>query len=632
MGLKNVFNIIQPKKRVTINKELKTIWSDTINPKQILNEYPRPQLKRREYYMLNGEWEYTIRKDHEHPEEYEGTILVPFSPEAPLSGVNHILKPGEVLWYRRTILIPTIPVKKRCILHFGAVDQICQVFVNGYKVKEHIGGYLSFECEIQEYLYTGENEITVKVTDHTDHSYHSRGKQSLTPGGIFYTSQSGIWQSVWMEWVPMKYIRSMKVTPYYDESKITINFKLSEHTNPTSGETTLPIKVTILENNRILQEKTANKKLISIHVPHKISWSPEQPFLYELKIEYGDDRVESYFAMRKISVEKDKEGVVRIHLNNKPYYQQGVLDQGYWPESLYTAPSDEAMIYDIMKMKELGYNMIRKHIKIEPSRWYYHCDRLGMLVWQDMVNGGEKYHKMWVGVLPVLFPSLFTKKKDRNYSLFARKNEQGRLEWKRECWNTINQLYHFPCIIVWVLFNEGWGQFDTTDIERQIKKHDRMRLIDQASGWFDQNGGDIKSVHNYIRKQKMGHDHRAYAITELGGYACKVDGHTQNGTKYGYQIYDTTSELKKAYEKLYEEELAPLVKQGLSATVYTQLSDVEDEINGLLTYDRKVCKVDRIQPIDIAYLQNDNQDQDRKSQVEVRRTELSRGNTVNFLK
>jgi beta-galactosidase/beta-glucuronidase len=320
-------------------------------------------------------------------------------------------------------------------------------------------------------------------------------------------------------------------------------------------------------------------------------WSPENPYLYNMVIFAGNDKVESYFAMRKVEIKKDEEDIPRIFLNNKPYFQNGLLDQGYWPDGLYTAPSDEALIFDIQKAKELGFNMLRKHIKIEPLRWYYHCDRLGMLVWQDMINGGEDYNTLLVGYLPTLFPGIVNHIKDSHYKWFGRKSEEGRKEWSEECRETVELLYNSPSIVVWVPFNEAWGQFDAKKAYDLIRELDTTRLVDHASGWYDQKCGDFKSIHEYFHPLKVKVETRPVILSEFGGYACYINEHSYSLQIYGYRIYLTKEDFHKAYQDLLEKEIENLRKLGLSAAVYTQLSDVEDEVNGLFTYDRKICKV-----------------------------------------
>lgn len=568
--------------------QLYTSWGENLNRSHVREEYPRPQLARDNYLILNGFWDYKITRDKSFPEEYQGKILVPFSPESILSGVNYQLQPGEVLWYHTIVRIKSIPQEERCILHFGAVDQACEVYVNHKRLANHVGGYLPFSIDITDVLVVGKNVIELAVTDDTDTSYHSRGKQKLERGGMFYTAQSGIWQTVWMEWVPQIYIESLRITPLYDESKVRVEIFLNNEAQ-VKQKSDLSYIVEVYKNGRLMEREESKNSYMTLNIANRISWSPENPFLYDLNIMVGKDKVKSYFAMRKIAVKVDNHGIPRIQLNNMDYFQNGVLDQGYWPDGLYTAPSDEAMIFDIEKAKELGFNMIRKHIKIEPLRWYYHCDRLGMLVWQDMVNGGEAYKMLYVSYLPTVMEHTIHMK-DNKYRRTSRKNRKGRDEWSTECKETIKLLYNCPCIVAWVPFNEGWGQFDAKSAVTEIKSLDRTRLVDHASGWFDQKLGDIKSVHNYFRKLSVNLDERAFVLSEYGGFACYVEHHSFSGHIYGYRRFHTIEKFQNSYRHLLEEEVRHLIEQGLSAAVYTQLTDVEDEVNGLLTYDRKVVK------------------------------------------
>ena len=567
-------------------KQLMTKWADNINEKNVLGEYPRPLMRRKSYVNLNGIWKYAIRETKGFPKKMDGDILVPFSPEAVLSGVNRQLKPEEYLWYKRRLPDEVKPEKgSRWILHFGAVDQCAVVYINGKKQGKHVGGYLPFSYDITEALKEEKNLLTVKVRDYSETCYYSRGKQKLKNGGMFYTAQSGIWQTVWIEKVPECYIGHLKITPLYDQSSIMIQME-EEH-----GIKDIDYEVTITAR-KMWPVKASGKtgKPCVIMIPHMRSWSPEDPFLYDLHVRMGEDSVESYFAMRKVEVKNDKEGIPRIFLNNEPYFEKGVLDQGYWPDGLYTAPSDEALIYDIQTMKNLGFNMIRKHVKVETARWYYHCDRLGMIVWQDMVNGGT-YNAPFMTWLPALFPKFKLHTSDRIHPLFGRKNVHGREEFIRECKETVTALKAFPCISTWVIFNEGWGQFDSKKLTALFRELDDTRLIDSASGWFDRRQGDFKSEHNYFAKQFVTPSDRAFVISEYGGYTCQVKGHTCSGKTYGYKICSSQEEFQAAYHKLISEEIDPLKEQGLCGAVYTQLSDIEDEINGLMTYDREVCKL-----------------------------------------
>jgi len=624
MNLKDAFGTLQLIKKKQIYHQLYTKWGEELDSNHVLEEYPRPQLRRDNYTILNGYWNYTITKKHSKPNNYNGKILVPFSPESVLSGVNKQLQPDEFLWYERTVWINKKLEGKRCILHFGAVDQYCKVFVNEKELLEHMGGYLPFSIDITKEIKEKENLLTLKVMDRSDESYHSRGKQKLKRGGMFYTAQSGIWQTVWMEWVPEMYIKTLKITPCVEKSVVQVELQMNyanynsetkketykdtkdnkidnskEYRNENKKEETQSeiqenINIDIYANSKLIQTVKSHLPSITISMKEFTYWSPEHPFLYDMVITVGNDKVESYFAMRKYEIKKDKDGIPRIYLNNELYFQNGVLDQGYWPDGLYTAPSDEAFIYDIQKVKELGFNMIRKHIKIEPLRWYYHCDRLGVIVWQDMVNGGEKYNTFLVGYLPTLFPKLIEHFKDKHYALLSRKNITGREEWITECKETVEHLYNCPCIAVWVPFNEGWGQFDAGNAVKLIRDMDKTRLIDQASGWFDQQGGDFKSIHNYFRILEVVPEKRATVLSEFGGYACYSADHSYSWTIYGYRIFITNDDLNHAYQKLFQNEIAKLIQIGLSAAVYTQLADVEDEVNGLLTYDRKVCKVTKV--------------------------------------
>lgn len=594
-------------------KQLKTRWADQIDREHVHEEYPRPMLVRESYVNLNGVWEYAITDAEKRPQDFDGNILVPFSPEAPLSGVNRQLKPKETLWYRR--LLPKgvrSGEGKRWVLHFGAVDQYAAVYLNGKLVKRHLGGYLPFSVDVTDVLRDTENELTVQVRDYSDAFYYSRGKQKLKRGGMFYTAQSGIWQTVWMEQVPESYISDLAITPLYDEGAVRVRVKVTS---------ALAKKVTVTVSSEEMQPLqtgglAGEDIVIPIRNPH--SWSPEDPFLYDLEIQAGEDLVRSYTAMRKISVEKDEKGIPRLYLNCRPYFQKGVLDQGYWPEGLYTPPCDEAMIYDIRTMKELGFNMLRKHIKIEPQRWYYHCDRLGMLVWQDMVNGGRGYHSWYVTYAATAMEYFHLRARDSWLGLLGRRDERGRRQFVSELRETIHTLHNHPSIVTWVIFNEGWGQFHANTMTRIAREADGSRLIDQASGWFDQGGGDIRSIHDYFfplrisyRRENAGaglekgarkntqrgirfrqeERERATALTEFGGYSMSVPGHHMYRKVYGYRIYRKKSELTAGYREWIEREVLPNIANGLSATVYTQLSDVEEETNGILTYDREVRKL-----------------------------------------
>lgn len=574
---------------------LTTVWGEKLDKENIWQEYPRPQLQREHFQMLHGEWDYAIvPQSEEYSFESQGKILVPFSPEAYLSGVGRQLQPNEYLWYQRALIFTKEECqrkekKERCILHFDAVDQQTVVYVNDIEVAKHYGGYLPFEVDITEYISDAPCTLKVGVQDDSDTSYHTRGKQTLKRGGMFYTAQSGIWQSVWYEWVPENYVRKLKITPDYDSACVKIQI------DSTTRFDTLQINLEDKEAQYEVLEVSEDGKqqLVLKFTDGKFkSWSPEEPYLYDFTLKADSDEIHGYFAMRAFSVEKDEQGVPRFCLNHKPYFLNGLLDQGYWPDGLMTAPCDEAFIYDIELAKKTGFNMIRKHIKIEPLRWYYHCDRLGMIVWQDMVNGGTTYNMMWACYMPTGLPFLGRVIKDNLYGIFARKSEEGRRLWEEECKGTVEHLYNVPSISTWVPFNEAWGQFDAARVAEDVKSQDPTRTVDHASGWFDQKAGDFNSVHNYFRKLKVEKDEkRAFVISEYGGYACHISGHSSVERIFGYKKFDTLGDLSNAYHELYEGQVLPLIEKGLSGVVYTQLSDVEEEVNGLVTYDRKVVKI-----------------------------------------
>ncbi|MEE0884711.1 MAG: glycoside hydrolase family 2 TIM barrel-domain containing protein [Faecalimonas sp.] len=574
---------------------LTTVWGEKLDKENIWQEYPRPQLQREHFQMLHGEWDYAIvPQSEEYSFESQGKILVPFSPEAYLSGVGRQLQPNEYIWYQRALTFTKEECqrkekKERCILHFDAVDQQTVVYVNDIEVAKHYGGYLPFEVDITEYISDAPCTLKVGVQDDSDTSYHTRGKQTLKRGGMFYTAQSGIWQSVWYEWVPENYVRKLKITPDYDSACVKIQI------DSTTRFDTLQINLEDKEAQYEVLEVSEDGKqqLVLKFTDGKFkSWSPEEPYLYDFTLKADSDEIHGYFAMRAFSVEKDEQGVPRFCLNHKPYFLNGLLDQGYWPDGLMTAPCDEAFIYDIELAKKTGFNMIRKHIKIEPLRWYYHCDRLGMIVWQDMVNGGTTYNMMWACYMPTGLPFLGRVIKDNLYGIFARKSEEGRRLWEEECKGTVEHLYNVPSISTWVPFNEAWGQFDAARVAEDVKSQDPTRTVDHASGWFDQKAGDFNSVHNYFRKLKVEKDEkRAFVISEYGGYACHISGHSSVERIFGYKKFDTLGDLSNAYHELYEGQVLPLIEKGLSGVVYTQLSDVEEEVNGLVTYDRKVVKI-----------------------------------------
>lgn len=597
-------------------KQLYTRWGKNLDRDHVLEEYPRPLLMREDYQILNGWWDYAFTIDYKQPQQYEGRILVPFSPETALSGVGRQLKPDEYLWYRRNFDLPGWDREKgqnRILLHFGAVDQSCEVRINGHKVKRHTGGYLPFEVDISRYAQESANELIVAVKDLSDTSYHSKGKQKLNAGGMFYTAQSGIWQTVWLEKVPETYIKEIKTVPDIEKKIIRIKVSSSYSTDKKNVDKlsrNLPIEIKIrkpglypdpvVKPSQISTEdmletavQAVSGKWIEIPIESISLWNCETPYLYYFEVKLGDDRAISYFAMRKFSLEtKVHEEFPRICLNGEVQFQNGVLDQGYWPESLYTPPSDAAMIFDIQEMKKTGFNMVRKHLKIEPQRWYYHCDRLGIVVWQDMVNGGSYYKHWFVTYGATLLSWLRIPMRDVYPRLLSREAKAGRLEFIREMKETIRLLGNHPSIAAWVIFNEGWGQFQTEDMTRIVRRLDPNRLIDQASGWFDQGGGDFSSLHNYFFKLFIRPEReRASVLSEFGGYSYREPGHCAKEKLYGYGICKNKKDLEKRFLERWSG-VRNLIPQGLSASIYTQWTDVEEEVNGVFTYDREVRKIE----------------------------------------
>ncbi len=540
-------------------------------------EYPRPQLKRSEWKNLNGLWDYAIVDeliDTLQDFKYEGKILVPFAIESALSQVEKEFKPNQTLVYRTTFKYKAkhqIP-----LLHFDAVDYKCFVFLNGQKVGEHKGGYFNFTIDITNALKeVGDNELIVLVQDPSDTGTQQRGKQKLNHSGIWYTPTSGIWQSVWLENVPLTYIEKIKIKPDVDGDFIDLYIAVN---NPDEVEKyTADI---FLQGKRVaFAESELNQ--FRIRIKNARLWSPENPVLYDIKISCGTDEVESYFGMRKFEL-KGKE----FYLNNKPYFLTGALDQGYFPDGGLTPPSDEAMIEDIKFAKEVGFNCLRKHIKIEPMRWYYHCDRLGIIVWQDMINGGGQFNT-W---LHIIAPTLKLNIKDDQYEKFGR-DDVSRIEFKADLGRMITQLYNVPSICLWGIFNEAWGQFDSELMLRYLKALDNTRAIDATSGWYNQ-GNDLISIHRYILPFKMPKTEKAVALTEFGGYSLAIKDHTYSQKTFGYLVFKSEYKLNKAIIKLYAKQIQKAKDKGLNACIFTQLTDVEEEINGLITYDREVKKID----------------------------------------
>ena len=563
--------------------KITTKWGEKIDKNNPLPEYPRPQFERDSFINLNGVWSYLIsKKKTEIPTAFEGEIVVPFSPECQLSGVERVVMPDDFLYYEREFDLPEEFIKGRVILNFGAVDYIAKVYVNGKYVGAHKGGYNPFSFDITDYIVIGKNRINVTVTDPSNTGDQCRGKQTLNGTGIWYTPQSGIWQTVWLESTPLTFIEKIKITPDIDEKAVKI--VVSTNKAPESKA-----EIVVVDGDNVVANVNFESgKEVVIPIEDMKLWSPEDPHLYDVVVVCDDDMVRSYFGMRKFSEGVDKTGKKRLFLNNKPYFHKGLLDQGYWSDGMLTPPSDEAMIYDIQTMKDLGFNMLRKHIKVEPMRWYYHCDRLGMIVWQDMVSGCKNYNILCIAVLPFL-GFMFN---DNKYGFFHRKNKEARDEYTQQYFEMLDNLYNVVSIGMWVPFNEGWGQFDSAWFSERTKEFDATRTVDSASGWHDQ-GIDAKSIHCYFTPFKVPKkEKRLVLLSEYGGYSYQEKGHVFNNKKFGYRIYNDKESLNAAYKKLHEKLIIPAIKDGLAATVYTQVSDVESEITGLLTYDRRVLKVD----------------------------------------
>jgi beta-galactosidase/beta-glucuronidase len=559
--------------------KLKTKWASEIDVNNVLPEYPRPIMERTEWQNLNGLWNYAILPVGQQPSSYDGEILVPFAVESSLSGVQKRVGEDKELWYQREFTVPSKWRNNKILLHFGAVDWRADVWVNDVKVGRHQGGYTPFSFDITAALVNGTNTIKVKVWDPTDQGFQPRGKQVNRPEGIWYTPVTGIWQTVWLEPVPETYIKDLKVTPNIDNNTLLVDAITNFYTSANR------VEVTVKDGNSIVAKgKSINKQPVEIAMPQNVKlWTPDNPHLYDLEVVVYDgnkqlDKVNSYAAMRKYSTKRDDKGIVRLQLNNKDLFQFGPLDQGWWPDGLYTAPTDEALEYDIIKTKDLGFNMIRKHVKVEPARWYTHCDRHGIIVWQDMPNGDRspewQMHNYFTGNERVR-----SAESEANY----------RQEWKE----IIDYLYSYPSVGVWVPFNEAWGQFKTKEITEWTKSYDPTRLVNPASGGNHYTTGDILDLHNYPNPRMYLYDaQRATVLGEYGGIGWANKEHLwEPDRNWGYVQFNSSKEVTDEYVK-YAEELKQLIRQGFSAAVYTQTTDVEVEVNGLLTYDRKLVKVD----------------------------------------
>lgn len=564
--------------------KIQTLWAEKIDPANPHAEYPRPQLVRGNWKNLNGLWNYAIRpKQEDKPKIYEGKILVPFAVESSLSGVARNVGKDSVLWYQTRFSLPGSMKGKRIILHLGGVDWEAKIAVNGKEAGTHQGGNDPFSFDITSLIKgQGQQDLSIRVWDPTDEGPQPRGKQVRRPEGIWYTPVTGIWQTVWLEAVPETYIQSTKQTPDIDKGLVAVNAQVK---NLKSGDR---VRISAWDGSAKVAEQELNGgTAANLNIPNARLWSPDSPFLYKLHVAVlrnGKvvDEARSYFAMRKSSMAADKEGIQRMLLNNKFVFQYGPLDQGWWPDGLYTAPTDEALRFDIEKTKEMGFNMIRKHIKVEPARWYYYCDSIGLLVWQDMPSGD--LGNQW----------------ESRPGVTGRGTEQKRSAasegYYRKEWNAImDALHNFPSIVVWVPFNEAWGQFKTTEITNWTMQKDPSRLVNSASGGNFFPVGHIIDLHNYpdpaMPRPDLFGSKQALVLGEFGGLGLPVDGHVwQQKDNWGYQSFKTADELLTRYAS-FMLKMQELIRSGLSAAVYTQTTDVEIETNGLMTYDRRVIKV-----------------------------------------
>ena len=560
--------------------KIKTAWADKVDPACPLPEYPRPTLVRPAWQNLNGHWNYAIRPaDAPQPELFDGKILVPYPLESSLSGVQRRLAENEVLWYERRFTVPAEWRQGALLLHFGAVDWEADVYLNGIRVGGHKGGYTAFSIDIAPYLTRGEQTLAVRVTDPTDRGTQPRGKQVTEARTIWYTPVTGIWQTVWLEPVPESRIASLRTTPDIDTKSLTVEAAI---VGARRGDI---VEITLRDNGRTVAEaRAAAGEPLRLTLPEMKLWTPDTPMLYDLETTLlrggkSGDRVGSYAAMRKNSVVRGKEGFLRLALNDRECFQFGPLDQGWWPDGLYTAPTDEALAYDIIKTKDLGFNMIRKHVKVEPERWYWHCDRLGILVWQDMPNGGPSPE--W-----------------QNNRYFdgteAKRTAESEAQFRKEWKEIVDQLYNHPSVAMWVPFNEAWGQFRTEEIARWTKDYDPTRIVNAASGGnFYPDAGEVLDIHSYPHPRFFLFDiGRVNVIGEYGGIGLPLEGHLwQPDQNWGYVRFKNAGEVTDEYVR-YAEMLERLIPTGCSGAVYTQTTDVEIEVNGLMTYDRKRMKVD----------------------------------------
>ena len=563
-----------------VGDKIKTDWAEKVNPQQVLPEYPRPQLERPDWQNLNGEWEYAIKpKGEAEPAAFDGKILVPFAVESSLSGVQKEVGESNELWYKRTLTVPSAWKGKDILLNFGAVDWKADVFVNDILIGSHKGGFTPFSLNITPYL-TGKSthKLVVRVWDPSDKGYQPRGKQTSNPEGIWYTPVTGIWQTVWLEPVSASHVTAIKSIPDIDRGVMNVTVSTQ---SPSACSDIVEVK--LLDKGQVVASaKGVSGKELRLAVQKPTLWEPSNPYLYDMTVSLSKngkrvDEVKSYTAFRKISMKRDAHGIMRMQLNNKNLFQYGPLDQGWWPDGLYTAPTDEALLYDIVKTKEWGFNMIRKHVKVEPARWYYHCDKEGMLVWQDMPSGDMG--NQWAP-------------REYNGGTDKKRSEESICNYYQEWQEIMDLCVSNPSVVVWVPFNEAWGQFDTEKVAEWTKRYDGSRLVNPASGGNFRATGDILDLHNYPGPDMYLFDPaRVNALGEYGGIGLAVEGHLWwNKRNWGYVQFKNSDEVTAEYVK-YARQLKELVAKGFSAAVYTQTTDVEGEVNGLMTYDRKVLKI-----------------------------------------